>query len=229
VDPEQGYPVTRFGLDPGEVLLLCTDGLVETRRIDLDEGMERLRRVFAARGADLGAGLDKDLGALADRIACAAADSHERDDDIALLLLRWEGPADTRARRQLRRRIAQADLDQIAELRAELRDAARRWGVGDLSDTVELLTSELITNALVHTDRDAMLTARLFHDSESGRLRLRIEVEDESDQWPKRRTPGEQASSGRGLMLVEALSDAWGVEPNGSGKRMWFELLSAEQ
>lgn len=36
--------------------------------------------------------------------------------------------------------------------------------------------------------------------------------------------PGEQASSGRGLMLVEALADSWGVEPRGSGKRMWFEL-----
>ena len=43
--------------------------------------------------------------------------------------------------------------------------------------------------------------------------------------WPRRRTPGEQASSGRGLMLVEALADAWGVDPRGSGKRMWFELI----
>jgi GAF domain-containing protein/anti-sigma regulatory factor (Ser/Thr protein kinase) len=220
VDPEQEYPVSRFTLDPGEIMLLCTDGLVETRRVDLDEGMERLRRVFVA-------GQDRDLGALADRVARAAADSHERDDDIALLLLRWEGPADTRPREQLRRRIGQADLARIAEVRAELRDAVRRWGVGDLTDTVELLASELVTNALVHTDRDAMLTARLFRDADTGQARLRIEVEDESDQWPKRRTPGEQASSGRGLMLVEALSDAWGVDPNGSGKRMWFELVSA--
>ncbi|MEZ0067696.1 GAF domain-containing protein/anti-sigma regulatory factor (Ser/Thr protein kinase) [Streptacidiphilus sp. MAP12-20] len=219
VDPDQGYPVSRFSLDPGEILLLCTDGLVETRRVDLDEGMERLRRVFAA-------GQSADLGALADRVARAGADGHERDDDIALLLLRWEGPADTRPREQLRRRIGQADLARIAEVRAELRDAVRRWGVGDLTDTVELLASELVTNALVHTDRDAMLTARLFRDAESGQARLRIEVEDESDQWPKRRTPGEQASSGRGLMLVEALSDAWGVDPNGSGKRMWAELVS---
>jgi hypothetical protein len=66
-----------------------------------------------------------------------------------------------------------------------------------------------------------MLTARLY-DASGGRLR--VEVEDESDQWPKRRTPGEQASSGRGLLLVEALADDWGVEPRGSGKRLWFEL-----
>ncbi|SEM28836.1 SpoIIE family protein phosphatase [Streptacidiphilus jiangxiensis] len=219
VDPEQGYMVSRFTLDPGDALLLCTDGLVETRRIDLDEGMERLRRVVAG-------GRDADLSGLADRIARVAADSAERDDDVALLLLRWEGLAASRPREQLRRRIGQADLARIAEVRAELRDAVRRWGVGELSDTVELLASELVTNALVHTDRDAMLTARLTRDAETGQARLRIEVVDDSDQWPKRRTPGEQASSGRGLMLVEALSDAWGVEPNGTGKRMWFELVS---
>ncbi|WP_052443160.1 SpoIIE family protein phosphatase [Streptacidiphilus neutrinimicus] len=218
VDPEQSYPVSRFTLDPGDVLLLCTDGLVETRRIGIDEGMERLRRV-------VGGCRDVELSALADKIARSAADSAERDDDVALLLLRWEGLSASRPREHLRRRIGQADLARIAEVRAELRDAVRRWGVGELSDTVELLTSELVTNALVHTDRDAMLTARLSRDPEGGQARLRIEVADDSDQWPKRRTPGEQASSGRGLMLVEAMSDAWGVEPNGTGKRMWFELV----
>ncbi|MEY9873997.1 serine phosphatase RsbU (regulator of sigma subunit)/anti-sigma regulatory factor (Ser/Thr protein kinase)/PAS domain-containing protein [Streptacidiphilus sp. MAP12-33] len=230
VDPDQGYMVSRFTLDPGDVLLLCTDGLVETRRVDLDEGMERLRRVVTGGRDTIGsaAGQDADLSALADRIARSAADSAERDDDVALLLLRWEGLTASRPREQLRRRIGQADLARIAEVRAELRDAVRRWGVGELSDTVELLASELVTNALVHTDRDAMLTARLTRDPDTGQGRLRIEVVDDSDQWPKRRTPGEQASSGRGLMLVEALSDAWGVEPNGVGKRMWFELVAEE-
>jgi serine phosphatase RsbU (regulator of sigma subunit)/anti-sigma regulatory factor (Ser/Thr protein kinase) len=221
IDPETSYPVTRFTLDPGEMLLLCTDGLVETRTVDIDEGMERLRAAIAGKMAQ-GPGA---LEALADRIAAAAADSHERDDDIALLLLRWDGPAEARPR-QLRRRIPQADLRQISEVRGELRDAVRRWGIGDLADTVELLTSELVTNALVHTDRDALLTARLYQEGgPAGLARLRVEVDDESDLWPKRRTPGEQASSGRGLMLVEALADAWGVDPRGTGKRMWFELI----
>ncbi|MFC1420666.1 SpoIIE family protein phosphatase [Streptacidiphilus cavernicola] len=221
IDPENSYPVTRFTLDPGEMLLLCTDGLVETRTVDIDEGMEQLRHAVGGRELQ-GPGA---LEALADRIADAAADSHERDDDIALLLLRWDGPAEARPR-QLRRRIPQADLEQVAEVRGELRDAVRRWGVGELADTVELLTSELVTNALVHTDRDALLTARLYREGgPEGPARLRVEVDDESDLWPKRRTPGEQASSGRGLMLVEALADAWGVDPRGTGKRMWFELI----
>jgi serine phosphatase RsbU (regulator of sigma subunit)/anti-sigma regulatory factor (Ser/Thr protein kinase) len=222
IAPEEEYPVTRFTLDPGELLVLCTDGLVESRTMDVDTGMDRLRELLAGSAGQEGPGGLPDLEALADRIE-AAADTYERVDDIALLLLRWDGLTGARPSHQIRRRVAQADLARIADVRAELRDAVRRWGVGELADTAELLASELLTNALVHTDRDAMLTARLY-DALGGRLR--VEVEDESDQWPKRRTPGEQASSGRGLLLVEALADDWGVEPRGSGKRMWFELTA---
>ncbi|MDH6132461.1 serine phosphatase RsbU (regulator of sigma subunit)/anti-sigma regulatory factor (Ser/Thr protein kinase) [Kitasatospora sp. MAA4] len=225
VSPDQEYQVTRFSLDPGETVVLCTDGLVESRTMDLDTGMARLCEAVAGESAPGGDGGQDPLEDLADKIASQAADSSEREDDIALLLLRWDGPEGGLAAQQLRRRIGQADLARVSELRGELRDALRRWGVAELIDTAELLASELVTNAIRHTDRDAMFTARLYR--EDGREpRLRIEVEDESDLWPQRRTPGEQASSGRGLMLVEALADAWGVEPRGSGKRMWFELTA---
>ncbi|GAB2689980.1 SpoIIE family protein phosphatase [Kitasatospora kifunensis] len=223
----QEYQVTRFSLDPGETVVLCTDGLVESREMDLDTGMARLCESVAGELPTRGQDGTDPIEELADRIAARAADSAEREDDIALLLLRWDGPEGGLAAQQLRRRIGQADLARVSELRGELRDALRRWGVPELIDTAELLASELVTNAIRHTDRDAMFTARLYR--EDGREpRLRIEVEDESDLWPKRRTPGEQASSGRGLMLVEALADAWGVEPRGSGKRMWFELSAGE-
>ncbi|MER8188034.1 SpoIIE family protein phosphatase [Kitasatospora sp. NPDC094015] len=226
ISPDEEYRVTRFSLDPGETVVLCTDGLVEARGMDLDTGFERLCRAISGRLPGIDEAAREPLEDLADRIAAQAADSSEREDDIALLLLRWDGPAGGLAAQQLRRRIGQADLARIAELRGELRDALRRWGVPDLIDTAELLSSELVTNAIRHTDRDAMFTARLYRE-QGGGARLRVEVEDESDLWPTRRTPGEQASSGRGLMLVEALADGWGVEPRGSGKRMWFEL-SAE-
>ncbi|MCG6493010.1 SpoIIE family protein phosphatase [Kitasatospora sp. A2-31] len=231
IAPDEEYRVTRFSLDPGETVVLCTDGLVEARGMDLDEGVARLAAVLSHPLAARDEGGRDPLEDLADRIASQAADSSEREDDIALLLLRWDGPEGGLAAQQLRRRIGQADLARIAEVRAELRDALRRWGVAELIDTAELLSSELVTNAIRHTDRDAMFTARLYReadgDGEGGRARLRVEVEDESDLWPTRRTPGEQASSGRGLMLVEALADGWGVEPRGSGKRMWFELTAA--
>ncbi|WP_406197354.1 SpoIIE family protein phosphatase [Kitasatospora sp. NBC_01560] len=228
IAPDEEYRVTRFSLDPGETVVLCTDGLVEARGTDLDEGIARLTAVLAGPPAG-GTGHGRDpLEELADRIASQAADDSEREDDIALLLLRWDGPEGGLAAQQLRRRIGQADLARISEVRAELRDALRRWGVAELVDTAELLASELVTNAIRHTDRDAMFTARLYREAvaDGGRARLRVEVEDESDLWPTRRTPGEQASSGRGLMLVEALADGWGVEPRGSGKRMWFELTA---
>ena len=229
IDPDQEYRVTRFSLDPGETVVLCTDGLVEARGMDLDEGIGRLTSTLARPLPVADEAARDPLEELADRIASQAADSNEREDDIALLLLRWDGPAGGLAAQQLRRRIGQADLARVAEVRAELRDALRRWGVAEFIDTAELLSSELVTNAIRHTDRDAMFTARLYREpaSDGGRARLRVEVEDESDLWPTRRTPGEQASSGRGLMLVEALADAWGVEPRGSGKRMWFELSGA--
>ncbi|MFI5530497.1 SpoIIE family protein phosphatase [Kitasatospora sp. NPDC051853] len=225
VSPDEEYRVTRFSLDPGETVVLCTDGLVEARDMDLDTGYARLCATVARELPGRGEGPRDPLDELADRVASLAADSTEREDDIALLLLRWDGPAGGLAAQQLRRRIGQADLARISELRGELRDALRRWGVAELVDSAELLASELVTNAIRHTDRDAMFTARLYREGAGeGRARLRVEVEDESDLWPTRRTPGEQASSGRGLMLVEALADAWGVEPRGTGKRMWFEL-----
>src|SRR5262249_30237775 len=91
-----------------------------------------------------------------------------------------------------------------------------------------LLVSEVLTNVLVHTDTDALLVAEVFQDGDgldggSGR-RVRVEVTDASDDLPHQRRPGELASSGRGLVLVGLLADAWGVDPRGEGKSIWFEL-----
>lgn len=61
-----------------------------------------------------------------------------------------------------------------------------------------------------------------------GGHRLRAEATDGGDGLPHRRRPGEPASSGRGLMLIEVLADAWGVEPRGEGKSIWFELYEPD-
>jgi anti-sigma regulatory factor (Ser/Thr protein kinase) len=142
------------------------------------------------------------------------------------------GPGDHRpettdgasGRRELRRRVGGADLRAVGELRGQLRQALGRWGVADLSDTAELLTTELVANALRHTRHGADLTARLCGGP--GR-RLRVEVRDFTDRLPAVRSAGEGATSGRGLFLVEALADAWGVLPEGGGKVIWFELAVA--
>ncbi|MER6302288.1 ATP-binding protein [Kitasatospora sp. NPDC001539] len=123
--------------------------------------------------------------------------------------------------RRLHLTIDPADLVAVGAVRHRLRTALSHWGVPELSDTAELLSSELVTNALLHTGKGAVFDAVLGTDS-----RLRIEVQDGASRLPgRRRDPEpEYATSGRGLLLVEALADSWGVQLKGDGKITWFEL-----
>ncbi|WP_240203605.1 ATP-binding protein [Streptomyces actuosus] len=122
---------------------------------------------------------------------------------------------------RLERRIARADLKGVPEARRALRELLRHWGRPGRSETAELLTSELVTNALVHTDRDAVLTAVV------GSGTLRVEVRDFTARRPRLRVPvPDDGTHGRGLMLVQCLADAWGVTAHGTGKVVWFELAA---
>ncbi|MGF1432091.1 ATP-binding protein [Kitasatospora sp. LaBMicrA B282] len=123
--------------------------------------------------------------------------------------------------RRLHAAFAPGQLAAIAPLRAELRAALGRWGVPELADTAELLTTELVANALQHTTAGAVLDAVL-----GGDRRLRVEVRDGTPELPSPRRAAETATSGRGLMLVEALADAWGVRVRAEGKITWFELAA---
>ncbi|MEU1401028.1 ATP-binding protein [Streptomyces sp. NPDC005728] len=120
---------------------------------------------------------------------------------------------------QFRRRLGRADLRAVPEARRELRELLRHWGRPGRSEIAELLTSELVTNALVHTDDDAVLTAVV---SPRG---LRVEVRDFVARRPRLNAPeASEDTHGRGLVLVQSLADAWGVRPHGVGKSVWFEL-----
>ncbi|MGV9555704.1 ATP-binding protein [Streptomyces sp. NPDC003522] len=120
---------------------------------------------------------------------------------------------------QLRRRLGRADLRAVPETRRALRELLRHWGRPGQSETAELLTSELVTNALVHTDRDAVFTATV------GPGGLRVEVRDFTAGRPRPRPRDpDEATHGRGLVLVQSLADAWGVRTYGIGKVVWFEL-----
>ncbi|MFF3002930.1 ATP-binding protein [Kitasatospora sp. NPDC057940] len=123
--------------------------------------------------------------------------------------------------RRLHLTLDPADLVAVGAVRRRLRTALSHWGVPELSDTAELLSSELVTNALLHTGKGAVFDAVLGSDH-----RLRIEVQDGTTRLPgRRRDPdAEYATSGRGLLLVESLADAWGVQLRGDGKVTWFEL-----
>ena len=122
--------------------------------------------------------------------------------------------------------VAQAEPERVAVARQHLRELLHDWPSPDQVDSAVLLVSEMLTNVLVHTDADALLLAEVRGDS--GSRRMRIGVTDTSDALPHKRRPGELASSGRGLMLIELLADAWGVDPQGEGKSIWFELYESD-
>ncbi|MEU8757616.1 SpoIIE family protein phosphatase [Streptomyces sp. NPDC048659] len=226
IDPDTDYPTTRLALEPGETLMICTDGLLETGGHDLDSGWERVRKLLEADDGE-------DLEALADRLveAVHGPGSHHttgpladrREDDIAVLLLSRQGTAALPAPRRTMMTVAQAEPERIAAAREQLRQLLHDWADGDQVDSAVLMVSEMVTNVLVHTDGDALLVAEVVC-AEDSRRRLRVEVADASDELPHKRHPGEMASSGRGLWLMEMLADAWGVDPRGEGKATWFEL-----
>lgn len=106
----------------------------------------------------------------------------------------------------------------VGRARADLRSALALWGLVGLSDPAELVLSELMTNALRHTEtsRHARIETRYLR-AEGG---VRIEVHDDSGVQPKARTAGADDEDGRGLALVEVLTGGrWGVRREGGGGR----------
>ncbi|MDX3358943.1 MULTISPECIES: SpoIIE family protein phosphatase [Streptomyces] len=209
------YPVQTMELDPGQTLVLCTDGLVEQPGVDPDEGMRELCERIAAG--------PEDVGDLADLLIAGAAE-RGGEDDVALLLLRRR--AQSRGERgRLQQYVAPGDPRALREARHMVRAAVRDWGAGGRADEIELVTDELVTNALMHTEGAAVVTLRSLPGPER---RLRTEVEDASSALPRRREAGASGVSGRGLLLVDELADAWGVEARGGGKVVWCEFLVPE-
>ncbi|WP_327720919.1 SpoIIE family protein phosphatase [Streptomyces sp. NBC_00490] len=211
------YPVGTVELDPGNTLMLCTDGLVETPGADLDDGMQTLTALIASGPADV-----RDL---ADRLI-DVAEERGGDDDVALLLLRRRGLDVPQSGGRLQQHVASGDPEALAEARHMIRAAVRGWGARDRADEIELVADELVTNALMHTEGSAIVTLRVLAGSDR---RLRVEVEDSSSALPRRREAGESGVSGRGLLLVDLLTDVWGVEARGGGKCVWCEFVVRER
>ncbi|MFG3177171.1 ATP-binding protein [[Kitasatospora] papulosa] len=113
---------------------------------------------------------------------------------------------------------------------------ARRWarsrligsGMEDdepLAETLILLISELVTNAVVHTGCPAVLRMLFGSTSPAGSAgTVRVEVADTSCRPPRPRHAEGEDTNGRGLELVDGLADRWGWQPEGAGKRIWCEI-----
>ncbi|MER6609258.1 SpoIIE family protein phosphatase [Streptomyces sp. NPDC000927] len=207
------YPVGTMELDPGQTLVLFTDGLVELPGADLDEGMQLLTSMVRDGPCD--------LQKLADRL-CEEVDDRGGEDDVAVLLLGRKATHAPQPGGRLQQHVAQGDPEALSAARHMIRAAVRAWGARVRADEVELAADELMTNALIHTDGGAIVTIRVLTGPER---RLRIDVEDRSSALPRRRDAGETGFSGRGLMLVDRLTDLWGVESRGTGKCVWCEFV----
>ncbi|MEU6081477.1 SpoIIE family protein phosphatase [Streptomyces sp. NPDC047108] len=198
----------------GATLLLYTDGLVESRMRDVWTGIEQLREKLTATARLTGPDHPPPLEPLCDEVLDMLGPG-DRDDDIALLAARFDGiaPSD----------VAYWFLDPTEQAPGKARRLARRaldrWGLADLSDSVELLISEVVTNAVRYAERP--ITLRLLRTDV-----LRCEVGDDVPQLPRLRQARPSDEGGRGLYLVNKLARRWGATRLSTGKVVWFELGS---
>ncbi|MFF3380161.1 SpoIIE family protein phosphatase [Streptomyces sp. NPDC002680] len=196
----------------GATLFLYTDGLVESRLRDVWTGIEQLREKLAATAQLTGPDHPPPLEALCDEVLDMLGPG-DRDDDIALLAARFDGiaPSDVA--------YWYLDPEDAAPGRARrlARRALSRWGLEDLTDSVELLVSEVVTNAVRYASRP--ITLRLLRTDV-----LRCEVGDDVPQLPRLRQARATDEGGRGLYLVNRLARRWGATRLSTGKVVWFEL-----
>ncbi|GAB6987093.1 SpoIIE family protein phosphatase [Nocardioides pyridinolyticus] len=193
-------------LEVDDVVVLYTDGLVERRGTDLYTGIARLAEAVRARADDP---IDRLPATLAEVLL-----DGEADDDIALVLLKVREPED---------RSVQLRLDTDGEAPREARRAVRRqlasWGVPEeAAHELELITSELVTNAFVHARPPIDLHLR--HSANE----VVLEVQDRAVLRPRRRRPDDDDEHGRGLNIIEVLATDWGTRSSESGKTVWCTL-----
>ena len=209
VEPDAQYVTGSVRLDPKDTVVLFTDGLLEELRRPYDEALRDLVRTLQDAP-------DGDPEALADALVARDPGMRGRSDDVALLVVRLEGSPERsdHARTVVDRRdprAARAARDFLAGFlpQAELED---------IRETCVLLVSEVVTNALRHTDGQIHLAVWRYQD------RMRVEVSDEEDRPPVIGVTDVLDESGRGVPLMDALADSWGTAPHRAGKIVWFEL-----
>ncbi|WP_225095763.1 SpoIIE family protein phosphatase [Streptomyces sp. CoH27] len=206
ISMEADFPMTAVALAPGTMLALVTDGLIEAADLSLDEGMRRTRATLAA--AD-----PSDLGRVADALL---GDVGRREDDVALLLLRYDGMKTRPIRAGW---VVWRLPDAVMHARRFTARTLRSWKVEEATDPVLLVVSELVTNALVHTQGPVRLDLMLRGD------RVRVCVSDSSPRAPAKPVIVDwESTGGRGLLLVEAMSESFGTVPVAGGKQVCSEI-----
>jgi len=195
-----------FKIKDGSLLVLYTDGLVERRTADIDEGLTRLRETFGPES------VTRPLEDLC-KATLASVYADDQRDDIAVLVARLRRLAPDQ---HVTWKLA-SELTSARRARLLVRRRLRRWGLDELVPTAELLASELVTNAVRYAH--GAIALRLVR--EGG---LVLEVLDDSAALPRLRHAGDEDERGRGLQVVSQLAKHWGARRTHSGKVVWCEL-----
>jgi serine phosphatase RsbU (regulator of sigma subunit)/anti-sigma regulatory factor (Ser/Thr protein kinase) len=200
----------QFEIDDGSLFVMYTDGLVENRTRDIDDGLNRLRGVFGPGSTD------RPLEDLCKSTLDGVYADHQRDD-IAVLMARLSRiPDDHHASWTV-----PAKPTSVRRARALVGIQMEKWGLSESAYTTELLVSELVTNALAYASGEVSL--RLILDQV-----LVCEVFDDAAAMPKLRNADDRDESGRGLHVVSQLAQRWGTRRTPDGKAVWFELALPE-
>ncbi|WP_236238758.1 SpoIIE family protein phosphatase/ATP-binding protein [Streptomyces sp. CC228A] len=197
------YETVELDVAEGSQLVFYTDGLIEERSRDIDVGLELLRQSLSGPGRSP----EESCRAVLDALLPA----HPKDD-VALLIARTRGLGPDR--------VADWDVpfhpEAVAGIRAAAAAQLDAWGLSDLAFTVELVLSELVTNAIRYGAPPVHV--RLIHDRV-----LTCEVSDTSSTSPHLRYAATTDEGGRGLFLVAQLAERWGTRYTGQGKVIWAE------
>ncbi|MFE7584952.1 SpoIIE family protein phosphatase [Streptomyces gardneri] len=202
-----------IALPPGSTAVLYTDGLVERRREDIDEGVEALARALA--------GASGTPQVVCDRLLRALGVTAEHDDDVAVLVV--QHPSRQGSDAEL---FHNAALELLGGVEAAPRARAFASGVlsswrfpVELRDLGVLATSELVANSLQHGTPPMRLRLRRTD------RRLIIEVTDGDDHLPRRRRAETEDEAGRGISIIATIASSWGSRRTpGGGKAVWCEF-----
>ncbi|WP_242605695.1 ATP-binding SpoIIE family protein phosphatase [Frankia sp. Cppng1_Ct_nod] len=222
------FSETSLELPPGSGIVLYTDGLVESRRHPLEDGMDRLRRGLSRTPDNPGtpraipegervssAGSGGSARALLQRCLSASGLTVQTDDDTALLVMTTHP-----SRPALVELALPGEAKSAVRARCALEGMLSAEHLDSIADDVLLLVSEVVTNAVRHARSDLVLCVH----REGGRLRISVD-DREGGTMPRRQPSREDKESGWGLLLVDALAHGWGVETIPDGKRVWFDLM----
>ncbi|MFI6034332.1 SpoIIE family protein phosphatase [Streptomyces sp. NPDC051315] len=206
------FEAVRVPVEPGDRLVMCTDGLVEVRGADIGVGLATLCESAAHPAASMDDACDSIVRALA--VTFSAAGRGNRKDDVALLMARLNGIAPD----DVAEWTFPLDPLQVGRARAVVREQLHAWGLPRLVHPAELMVGELVTNAVRHS-HSRPVTVRLVRGDT-----LLCEVDDDDHELPTLLDAGPGDEFGRGLRVVSALAREWGTSRTGRGKCVWCEL-----